>query len=234
MGTRGENRRSGKDISSQLRKITIFLIVLLAISTSSLIVRYVYLYFLVPAKATVTVPDNLIEGKVKQAKKVELYEGQLKSEQEIDLSAVASGGTVTEYFCVEVSHDEELLLFLQVEMPKHMSSLRETSNQEDAGKLKDEKTFEDILRVKIMNLERDEVICDSLFSEIKNEQFFERLKKNEAGKTTVYYQVDLSLDKSAVGYAEQLEKTKQDKKIAADFHFFIKDDDKNRLVSMRH
>lgn len=55
-----ENQEQKTPKSKRLKMVIILLAVLLGLSVCGLAGRYIYLHFFAPARATVTVPDNLI------------------------------------------------------------------------------------------------------------------------------------------------------------------------------
>ena len=230
--------------SSRLKIVIVILAVLLVISAGGLAARYVYLHFFAPAQSTVTVPDNLIgeensESQKKPAEnssqseitplpdgesvsgqtdvagnsskngnptadkpiavKLELYEGRPGANQRFEVKNMFPGDTETKYFCVKAHHDADLELFFRTKI---------TGQTKNLG---------DVLHIKVTHLETGKVLCDAPFAEIDGKEFSELLKKNAAGETTAYYQIDVSLDTS-VGNEYQAAELK------TDFAWYVKDE----------
>lgn len=230
--------------SSRLKIIIVILAVLLVISAGGLAARYVYLHFFAPAQSTVTVPDNLIgeensESQKKPAEnssqsettpltdgesvssqtdvagnsskngnptadkpiavKLELYEGRPGANQRFEVKNMFPGDTETKYFCVKAHLDADLELLFRTKI---------TGQTKNLG---------DVLHIKVTHLETGKVLCDAPFAEIDGKEFSELLKKNVAGETTAYYQIDVSLDTS-VGNEYQAAELK------ADFAWYVKDE----------
>ena len=78
------------------------------------------------------------------------------------------------------------------------------------------KNLGDVLHIKVTHLETGQVLCDAPFAEIDGKEFSELLKKNAAGETTAYYQIDVSLDTS-VGNEYQAAR------LTADVEWYVKD-----------
>lgn len=101
------------------------------------------------------------------------------------------GDTETKYFCVKAHLDADLELLFRTKI---------TGQTKNLG---------DVLHIKVTHLETGKVLCDAPFAEIDGKEFSELLKKNVAGETTAYYQIDVSLDTS-VGNEYQAAELKAD------------------------
>ena len=133
------------------------------------------------------------------AVKLELYEGRPGANQRFEVKNMFPGDTETKYFCVKAHHDADLELFFRTKI---------TGQTKNLG---------DVLHIKVTHLETGKVLCDAPFAEIDGKEFSELLKKNAAGETTAYYQIDVSLDTS-VGNEYQAAELK------ADFAWYVKDE----------
>ena len=133
------------------------------------------------------------------AVKLELYEGRPGANQRFEVKNMFPGDTETKYFCVKAHHDADLELFFRTKITGQTKNLS------------------DVLHIKVTHLETGKVLCDAPFAEIDGKEFSELLKKNAAGETTAYYQIDVSLDTS-VGNEYQAAELK------ADFAWYVKDE----------
>lgn len=208
--------------NSKLKVVIIVLAVLLVLSAGGLAVRYAYLYFWTPSQTTVTVPNNLIGEDEKQvnnaennvgsnannltgnnakptANRLELYEGRPGVNERFQVSNMLPGDSVTKYFCIRASHSQDLTLYFQTEVTQELKNLG------------------DVLRIKVTNLNSGQVLYDTIFAEIDGEEVSELLKENASGETTVYYQIDVSVDTS-VGNEYQ------GAALTADFNWYVKDE----------
>ena len=128
-----------------------------------------------------------------------MYEGQPGDNQRFEVSNMLPGDTETKHFCVKAYHDKDIELFFKADI---------TGQTKNLG---------DVLHIKVTHLETGKVLCDAPFAEIDGKEFSELLKKNAAGETTAYYQIDVSLDTS-VGNEYQAAELK------ADFAWYVKDE----------
>lgn len=133
------------------------------------------------------------------AVKLELYEGKPGVNQRFEVENMLPGDTETTYFCIRTYHNADLELFFKTEVTEQTKKLGE------------------ILQIKVTHLETGKVLCDGAFSEVDGAEFSELLKKNAAGETTAYYQIDVSLDNSA-GNAYQAAD------LTADFEWYVRDE----------
>lgn len=88
------------------------------------------------------------------------------------------GDSVTKYFCVRAYHDADIPLFFRADVTEQTKSLG------------------DVLHIKVTRMDTGEVLCDAPFAEIDGKEFPELLAANAQEETTVYYQIDVSLDTS--------------------------------------
>lgn len=230
----------------RLKIAAIVLAVLLTVSAGGLASRYIYLYFFAPTQSTVTVPDNLICEKpelpsgeklgawerekeaaqideseaaeaagsaglqkeaeggsstltMPKAAKLELYAGKPEINREFDVRNMLPGDVETRYFCVRAYHSTDIDVFFQANIAGQTKALGE------------------VLHIKVTQMETGEVLCDAPFSEIDGKEFAVEVAANTRGETTVYYQIDLSLDTSVGNEYQEL-------MLKADFKWYVKDE----------
>lgn len=130
---------------------------------------------------------------------LELYAGRPDVNQRFEVQNMFPGDTETRYFCVRAYHEEDITLFFRAEVTEQTKNLG------------------DVLHIKVTHLDTGKVLCDAAFNEIDGQEFSELLTANAQGKTTAYYQIDVSLDTS-VGNEYQAALLK------ADFEWYVKDE----------
>lgn len=228
------------------KPLIVVLAILVVLSAGGLAARYIYLALAEPAQTTTTVPGNLIgeqavslsgpgdtagteqpdngtqpgtpadqadaqtpagqtdaqDGQTSaepQAAYLELYAGRPDANRRFEARDMLPGDSLTQYFCVKAYHDADVTLHFRT---------RVTEEAEALG---------DVLHIKVTQLDTDEVLCDGPFSQVKDEAFGTLLTASDAGESTAYYQIDVSLD-TAVGNEYQ------QARLLADFEWYIEEE----------
>lgn len=197
----------------RLKIAIIILAVLLVLSAGVLAAQYIYCAFFAPTQATVTVPDNLIgeestepeatsrpaQADKPTAYKLELYKDKPEDNQRFEVVNMLPGDMVTKYFCIKAYHEKDIDLYFKADITEQTKSLG------------------NVLHIKVTHMESGRVLCEAAFSEVKGKEFAALLKANSEKGTTVYYQIDVSLDTS-VGNEYQVAR------LTADFEWVVKDE----------
>ena len=144
-------------------------------------------------------------GDRRQGTVLELYKGKSGDNQRFEVKNMFPGDTLTQNFCIRVSHDQDLELFFRADVTEQTKKLG------------------DVLRVKVTHLETDKVLYDAAFSAVNGKEIAEVLKANSEESTIANYQIEVSLDTS-VGNEYQVSM------LQADFHWYVKDADEGGLV----
>ncbi len=134
-----------------------------------------------------------------QAAKLELYQGKPGDNQKFEVRNMLPGDSVTQYFCMKASHDQDVDLFFRADVTEQTKSLG------------------DVLHIKVTHLDTGKVLCDTPFSEIDGQEFSELLAKNAQGETVAYYRIDVSLDTS-------VSNEYQAAMLQSDFEWYVKDE----------
>ena len=226
-----ENQEQKTPKSKRLKMVIILLAVLLGLSVCGLAGRYIYLHFFAPARATVTVPDNLIGEESSSAPEGTGTESS---------SPTASGGTggvssrpagtgnptAVRLELYEGKPGDNQRFEARNMLPGDTETRYfcvKASHAKDldvffrADVTEQTKSLGDVLHIKVTHLETGKVLCDAPFNEITGKEFSERLKANSEKATTAYYRIDVSLD-TAVGNEYQAAL------LRADFHWYVKDE----------
>ena len=237
-----ENREREKPKSSRLKIVIIILAVLLVLSAGGLAARYLYLKFLSPAQATVTVPDNQIGEEPEPSSE----ETPGASQGPESPSAPDNGGAGTaddpdgnENGSPEADKPSASVLELyagrpdanrRFEVNNMLPGDTETryfcvkaSHDADiilyfrADVTEETKSLGDVLQIKVTRLDTGKVLCDAPIHEVTGKGFSELLTASAQGETAAYYQIDVSLDTS-VGNEYQAAM------LQADFHWYVEDE----------
>ena len=131
---------------------------------------------------------------------LELYQGKPEDNRRFEVENMLPGDSVTQYFCIKASHDQDITVYFSTEITEQTKNLGE------------------VLHIKVTHLESGKVLCDAPFSEVDKQEFSELLKKSAQGETTAYYRIDVSVDTS-VGNEYQAAGLK------ADFKWYVKEED---------
>ncbi len=183
----------------------ILLASLLVLSAGGLAVNYAFGHFAPSVRETVTLPGRLADGDGTgtqadaEAAYVELYQGHEGDNLPFEAAGLLPGDTVTQYFCVKVYHDADLPLYFEAAVTE------ETKNLGDA------------LRIRVTDMDSEDVLCDLPFSEADGQAFSETLTAGAEGESTRYYQVDVYMDTSAGNEYQAA-------MLTADFHWYVNDE----------
>lgn len=139
------------------------------------------------------------ESQPVRAAVVELYRGQAGDNQPFQVQGMLPGDSVSQYFCVKVSHDQAVALYF---------SPRITEQSQNLG---------DALEIRVTHLDSGEVLCDTTFSQADGAEFVLDLKESAAGESLAYYRVEVLADTS-------MGNEYQGAALQADFQWYIKDD----------
>lgn len=144
-------------------------------------------------------PESGGDASRPQAVKLELYQGNPDDNQKFEVRNMLPGDSVTQYFCVQAHHDEDITLFFRADVTEETKALGS------------------VLHIKVVHMDTGKVLCDAPFSEIDGQEFSELLKQNAQNETTAHYQIDVSLNTS-IGNEHQAALLK------ADFEWYVKDE----------
>ena len=183
-----DNQNQITEKNKKLRIAIIVLVVLLVLSLAGLLARYIQVHYFTHPQTTVEVPDNIIEkdepnlsDDVQEqplATALELYKGNPADNDKFEVKNMFPGDCITKYFCVKATHEEDIVIFFKTTVTKQT------------------KYLDDVLNIKVTDLDTGKVLCNDKFSEINNKKFYESISANEDKTTTSYYQIDVSLDTS--------------------------------------
>lgn len=187
------------------------------LSVGSLAIRYVYAKYDTTRKS-VAIPENLLKSQTSSstvssnsqqegmatgtnATQIELYRGKSSDNETFEVTNMFPGDEETKYFCIKVYHDADIDLLFRVDI------------------IENTKNLSDVLRIKVVNMEEQKVLCDDSFSKIDKKEFSRLLKSNEKKESIAYYQVTVYLDTS-VGNEYQ------DALLKADFEWYVEKENK--------
>lgn len=228
-----KNKENGKRKRSGLKNIILILSALFVLCAGGLFARIIHLNYFKPVQASTVITDNFISEKnysavrsedfgkkikLTSASKVssiklrlltlsntsgqnipekseetrlELYKGNPDYSEKIEFLNMFPGDSVTEKFCIKVYHEGDVDLIFNAEVTEEVKALG------------------DVLNIKVTHLETGNILCNAPFSQIKGEDFSEKLKKAAEGETTANYQIEVSMATS-VGNEYQASKLNTD------------------------
>ncbi|MBM6921157.1 hypothetical protein H6A12_08325 [Phocea massiliensis] len=130
---------------------------------------------------------------------LKLYQGSPSVNQKFEVKNMLPGDTITKYFSVQASHNQDITLFFNTEI---------TSEKQNLG---------DVLHVVVEHVETGKILCDAPFSEIDGQDFAEVLKANAQNQTVATYKIDVSVSTS-------IGNEYQGAGLTADFNWYVEDE----------
>lgn len=110
---------------------------------------------------------------------LELYKGKPEDNEVFNVTNMLPGDSVTKYFCIKATHDLDFDLIFEAQITDQTKQLA------------------DALKIKVTLPETSAVLFDGTFAQADKQQLSVPVSKNDAGQTTIYYQIDVYLDTSA-------------------------------------
>lgn len=136
---------------------------------------------------------------------IELYQGNADANENFYCVNMLPGDTVSQNYSVKVFHNRDITL-----------RFNETITDET-------KNLGGVLKIKVINSDTGDIICDSTFGELNGTEFSETLTASSDGFTVVNYQITASVDTS-VGNEYQAAS------LTADFKWYVDAEDQGGLT----
>ncbi len=126
------------------------------------------------SNTTVNGTDKINSDK-KKTTTISLYKGNPNDNEKFSVKNMLPGDTEVKYFCVKMSHENDITLYFETEVTSQTKNLGE------------------ILHIKVTHLENGNVLFDGTFNEMKSQRFLEKMPQNSKKETIAYYKIEVSL-----------------------------------------
>ncbi len=129
---------------------------------------------------------------------ITLYQSKPEDNRPFKALGMLPGDSVTQYYCVKVTHSENVAVFFGTEITAQTKALA------------------NVLNITVTHLDTGKVLYTGPLSGISNDGYGEPFNANNKKETVAYYKIDVSLPTSAGNEY-------QDAMLECDFTWFVKD-----------
>lgn len=136
---------------------------------------------------------------------LELYSGNPQANKRFQVENMLPGDVVTQDFSVKVYHNADITLYFQETVTDEFKNLGQ------------------VLRIKVIDSDSEEVICDDFFNMAEGVDYAKTLKASSQGYSVVNYRIEVSVDTSVGNEYQGAELT-------ADFKWYVNEEDQGGLT----